>query len=555
MVQYRDLNAPPSRMLADVVADMRASERQSKTGDAGVKDLGETGDVLWETPSGPTSVRVESENMRQLGIDLGELNEVILPELADDLDAAKTDLQQKLDAANARIDDIIVDGGGAGNFTTYSINEPTGTGTGEGDQWFRVVNGEVLGQWRWDGAAWVPVTLTDAVIAGIDLSKLVSNGSLSEVVANKIWADLFTANKITAQEIESGSITSQHIASEGIIADVIQGGHFTGETFEGGTFIGGEIRTSDELPGQVSLRDDGYVDGDGFSRPGIRINPTSPYNPAYPPGIGSNANGLIVSGGSNASGDRAFVTAEPTLVGLRSRNPQTGRDSQIYADASQAVLYSQSGTGGLSRVHADNSKVEITSQGSTGPRARASVSQYWADLVVFNADGSTNAEVYAYTYKAGVNGTFGGVRRSIYIDADGVWATQGSDQVSLIPEVRPFQYSAQWNADQSPAPIMVQHLPGGKLCQAQIRIQNLTGSPLSLPNATWVTLNYNPIPSDLRGGYTDYIETTLPQSSARGRIEMNYSTGSIRIRNMSGTDIAWTNNNSIWFPMRWFSPN
>ena len=58
MVQYRDLNAPPSRMLADVVADMRASERQSKTGDAGVKDLGEAGDVVWPRPDGtPVSVR------------------------------------------------------------------------------------------------------------------------------------------------------------------------------------------------------------------------------------------------------------------------------------------------------------------------------------------------------------------------------------------------------------------------------------------------------------------------------------------------------------------
>ena len=125
----------------------------------------------------------------------------------------------------------------------------------------------------------------------------------------------------------------------------------------------------------------------------------------------------------------------------------------------------------------------------------------------------------------------------------------------LFRSVRPFQYSALWNADQSPAPIMVQHLPGGKLCQAQIRIQNLSGSSLSLPNETWVTLNYNPIPADLRGGYTDYIETTLPQASARGRIEMNYSTGSIRIRNISGTNISWEPNNSIWFPMRWFSPN
>ena len=58
MVQYRDLNAPPSRMLADVVADMKAQERQSKTGDAGVKDLGELGDVVWPRPDGtPVSVR------------------------------------------------------------------------------------------------------------------------------------------------------------------------------------------------------------------------------------------------------------------------------------------------------------------------------------------------------------------------------------------------------------------------------------------------------------------------------------------------------------------
>ena len=46
MVQYRDLNAPPARMLADVVADMKAQERQSKTGDAGVKDLGKAGDIV-----------------------------------------------------------------------------------------------------------------------------------------------------------------------------------------------------------------------------------------------------------------------------------------------------------------------------------------------------------------------------------------------------------------------------------------------------------------------------------------------------------------------------
>ena len=128
-------------------------------------------------------------------------------------------------------------------------------------------------------------------------------------------------------------------------------------------------------------------------------------------------------------------------------------------------------------------------------------------------------------------------------------------------QVRPFQYSALWNMDLSPSPILVQHLPGGKLCQAQARIQNLTGSSFSLPYNNWVTLNLNPIPSDLRGGYTDYIEIRLPQADARGVLEMNYSTGSIRVRNLhrdsdgNGVNISWSNNSSIWFPMRWFVPN
>ena len=338
MAQYRDLNAPPQQTFAEIVAAMQDQAKSSKTGASGVKDLGESGDIVWPRwDGGEDSVREVSANVEAARESIQELNEVVLPGLADELEDSRIDLQQKLDAANARIDDIIVDGGGAGNFTTYSINPPTGDGTGEGDQWFRVVNSEVIGQWRWDGSTWQPVTLTDAIIAGIDLSKLVSNGSLSEVVANKMFADLFTANKITAQEIESGSITSQHIASGGIIADVIQGGHFTGETFEGGTFVGGEIRTSDDLPGQVSLRDDGYVDGDGTLRPGIRINPTSTYNPARPPGIGSNANGLIVTGGTDTSGNRSYVFAGPDEVGMRSRRSD-GTEGVMFADPNNAYI-------------------------------------------------------------------------------------------------------------------------------------------------------------------------------------------------------------------------
>ena len=388
---------------------------------------------------------------------------------------------------------------------------------------------EVIGQWRWDGSIWQPVTLTDAIIAGIDLSKLVSNGNLSEVIANKMFADLFAANKITAQELAVGAVTAENIASGAIRADEIVGGSFTGETFEGGTFTGGLFKTSDALPGEVSLRDDAMVFDSTSSLPGIRITPsdTSSYN--LPPCIYPSALGMVIYGGRLTTGAESWIAAEPAKFGMTRRFP-AGNRAEIGFISGEVSMRQYAADGAeSSAIYAAGTSVGLTIPGK--------------------------AEIRVSGSEAYMRSTSGGVTRTLSVDGNGVWAKQGSTAVSLVPEVRPFQYSALWNADQSPAPIMVQHLPGGKLCQAQIRIQNLTGSSLSLPNETWVTLNYNPIPADLRGGFTDYIETTLPQSSARGRVEMNYSTGRIRIRNMSGADIAWTNNNSIWFPMRWFSPN
>ena len=564
MVQYRDLNAPPSRMLADVVADMKAQERQSKTGDAGVKDLGETGDIIWPRwDGGEESVREVGENVEAARVSIAELNDVILPELSDELDAARTDLQQKLDAANARIDDIIVDGGGAGNFTTYSINEPSAAGTGDGDQWFRVVNGEVIGQWRWDGDVWVPVTLTDAVIAGIDLSKLVSNGNLSEVVANKICADLFTANKITTQELAAGAVTAENLAAGAIHADEIVGGSFTGETFEGGTFTGGLFKTSDALPGRVTFADGAYVPSWGAAGqvyPGLRVEPIDTSATSVPPGIGSYGDGVIVDGGKSVSGGSSYIIANPTASLMRTFRENGAVGGVIQTSPTQSLVrtYREDGTvGGESLMEPGFAQMTARASGNTRGVLYASPTNAYIRTV--NASNVTTGRLHADATESYIYSNAGGSQRYLTVDGTGIWAKtneSGSWQwVNLVPQVRPFQYSALWNADLSPSPIMVQHLPGGKLCQAQIRIQNLSGSSLALPNETWVTLNYNPIPSDLRGGFTDYIETTLPQASARGRIEMNYSTGSIRIRNMSGADISWTNNNSIWFPMRWFSPN
>ena len=365
-----------------------------------------------------------SEQMLELGENLAELRDVTLPGLADELDDAASDLQSKLDAANARIDDIIVDGGGAGNFTTYSINEPSSDGTGEGDQWFRVVNGEVIGQWQWDGTAWQAVTLTDAIIAGIDLSKLVSNGNLSEIVANKMFTDLFAANKITSQEIAAGSITTEKIAAEGIIANVIQGGAFTGETFEGGSFVGGEFRTSDTLPGRVTLADDAYINSTtGGAHPGIRVEPLDTSDMVRPPGIGPGDRGLYVDGGSDTSGRRSYLRASPTASLMRTFR-EGGTDGGVIQTSPTSSLmrtYREDGTIGAS-VQVDPDSLRMwTSSGNSSEqgwvRARpqdAELAYVAPNNVYFSRIRATDKEAHLFTRAGGSN-------RYLTIDADGIW--------------------------------------------------------------------------------------------------------------------------------------
>ena len=475
MVQYRDLNAPPSRMLADVVADMKAQERQSKTGDAGVKDLGEAGDVVWPRPDGtPVSVR-------DVDLDLADARQRI-EDAEGDLAGAQARIDTALDAeGHVREDEILRNATLLGETVVQEIN------------------------------------VTEKLV-GVD--------------------GVFTGTVDFANVNVTGELLANEISGEHIYGTVIEGG---------------EVRTgTDETRGKFLLGDEAYVNpDDGYVTPGLRFTPpNSTY--AHQPALGVIGGGIRVSGGKSATGALSTLSAHPGGVSASATAPvgSTRRRSSLDVGGTTGARMT-------SRLSDDSESASIIADlsfdhsGGTIPPFTQLLAQ----------SGNQRGEVAAYGDGRAWLSTGGTTPRALRVDSAGVWAKQGSTTVSLVPEVRPFQYSAQWNADQSPAHIMVQHLPGGKLCQAQIRIQNLTGSSLALPYDDWVLLNYNPIPADLRGGFTDYIETTLPQLNARGRVEMNYSTGRIRIKSLekdkdgNPITINWHNNNSIWFPMRWFSPN
>ena len=181
MVQYRDLNAPPSRMLADVVADMKAQERQSKTGDAGVKDLGESGDVVWPRPDGtPVSVR-------DVDLDLADARQRI-EDAEGDLAGAQARIDTALDAeGHIREDEILRNATLLGDTVVEQIN----------------VTGKLVG--------------TDGVFTGtVDFANVNVTGTQ---IVNELGANSISADKIA-------------------------GGSFSGETFEGGMFVGGVFATN-----------------------------------------------------------------------------------------------------------------------------------------------------------------------------------------------------------------------------------------------------------------------------------------------------------------------
>ena len=521
MVQYRDLNAPPPRMLADVVADMKASERQSKTGDAGVKDLGETGDVVWPRPDGtPVSVR-------DVDLDLADARQRI-EDAEGDLAGAQARIDTALDAeGHIREDEILRNATLIGDTVVDNIN----------------VVGKLVG--------------TDGVFTG-------------------------------TVDFENINVTDEVLAAR------ISGEHIYGTVIEGGLF-----KTSDSLPGRVELSDTAFlpsgVPGSNPQLPGIRITPPDTSGVAIPPSLGGFQDGLRIEGGTATTGERSYIEAAPKRLTLQTTASQSAILGQIaFAPTELSIRHNRDNGGFGSRIRMRNNSAFIQSYDTVNnfPVSEIEAGSGGAALTSGNSEiraaksygymqateGSKRSYIYsgldrvevsrrdANLVETGavvlndtslrISSRVGGVARSLEIDAGGVWAKQGSDSVSLVPEVRAFQYSATWNADLSPAPIMVQHLPGGKLCQAQIRVQNLSGSSLPLPYDTWVDVNYNPIPGDLRGGFTDYIEVTLPQLNARGRVEMNYSTGRFRVKNLNPDyTINWNNNGSIWFPLRWFSPN
>ena len=116
MAQYRDLNTPPQQTFAEIVSAMQDQAKSSKTGASGVKDLGESGDVVWPRPDGtPVSVR-------DVDLDLADARQRI-EDAEGDLAGAQARIDTALDAeGHIREDEILRNATLLGDTVVEQIN-------------------------------------------------------------------------------------------------------------------------------------------------------------------------------------------------------------------------------------------------------------------------------------------------------------------------------------------------------------------------------------------------------------------------------------------------
>ena len=135
-------------------------------------------------------------------------------------DKAATDAAQAAVTAQARADSAHTAAGnaqttannaltmaGSKNSVFYSTNAPSGTAS-LGDTWRRVnATGDVIGEWRWSASnSWVSQQVTTEMISNLDVGKLTAGtANISDLVVEKLWAEVIRAKKITADQLLVGS--------------------------------------------------------------------------------------------------------------------------------------------------------------------------------------------------------------------------------------------------------------------------------------------------------------------------------------------------------------
>lgn len=541
MVKRTILSPTPQRLVQERLGTLARAAKDQTTVPTGIKDLGSHGNIIWGRPDGsPVTIR-------EVDADLAEAQERI--------DAAESELvdsgirlgeaeQAVADAAatiDGKVDDVDLD--------DPDTAERVATAMSLATKKLIVTEEAVLNH-----ATLIGQTVVDDINV---------NGTL-------IGQDgVFTGTVDFANVNVTGEAIIDKLAATGISASLVEGGSFVGESFEGGSFTGGLFKTSDALPGQVELADNGYIthlDGGG-AFPGLRITPIDTSDMEYPAGIGPSTHGLTVYGGQSKSGGSSIVQANPNGSFLRTFRPEGGNGGEIQTTTTSAFMrtYYENGTGAsviqssreaaiMRTYRTDGSPAgDIQATGTSclmrtstpgGGRGYIQVEGTNATQSVKDDSGALVASLSADPTETFLFTAAGGVKRYLTVDANGIWAREtGWDDIDLTAA-----YRSPWVALSYPSGYTHPH--GAPLAYCKIgkriywrgRFAKTDGSTIAGGTATsLLTLN-----GDWRPDNTTGLMTPA-QGTRVARIEVSAGSGVISAR--PDTDTTWVSIDGLWYDL------
>src|SRR5690625_4435113 len=171
-----------------------------------------------------------------------EIDNVQLYDITDEYNIAAVPAAAATETANTALEaaEQAMTVAGSKNTVTYSTGTPIEDGTREGDTYRqRDAQGNIIGEWEWDGDNWQRREISSESISNLDVGKLTagsaaiddlvaqrigaatgefielatdqliaSEAGFDTAVANQMFVDIFTANQVTADQIDVNSIAS-----------------------------------------------------------------------------------------------------------------------------------------------------------------------------------------------------------------------------------------------------------------------------------------------------------------------------------------------------------
>ena len=485
MVKRRNLRPDPRRAMADLLSRQAAQTKALGTVPAGVKDLGVSGDVVWPRPDG------EVASIRDVDLELADARQRI-----EDAETSLSETGVRLTDAERAVSDAVasIDG----KLDESALDDP-------------------------EASERLAASMTDVARHLIVTDSAILNHAT--LIGQTVVDDINVQGKLIGRDgVFTGTVDFENInVTDQVLAERIAGEHIYGTVIEGG-----EIRTTDGLPGQVILSDEGYVDpGSGAMSPGIRIIPVDSSELVSPPGMGPTENGFAITGGRNKTGGRGFSSYSPRSAAMRFLEGKAS--SSVQAGNGYVWSFANDGNGNLGEILARSTfgLVKTTAADGAGSLIQATPSS--AMVMTNDPSGKAMSKIVSDGREAHLWSTGSdGLGRVLSVDSNGVWVkaerNDGSgywDHYNLNPQRKPnpFPVPSGWVVD------------GSNNAQYTVTLgscywDGVLRSTGTLP-AGWSTIGYAPKEAWPRNG--DQLRI-LPTSSGRTVLgKINASNGMIQL--------------------------